>query len=64
MLNCVSGDPTKDMTRFLAEGATLVSYGAMSKQPLSLPTSLFIFRDLVCRGFWYVPQSTRPFSSL
>ncbi|CAL1714850.1 unnamed protein product [Somion occarium] len=52
MLNCVSGEPTKDMTRLLADSATLVSYGAMSKQPLILPTSLFIFRDLRCRGFW------------
>lgn len=40
------------MTRLLGQSATLVSYGAMSKQPLSLPTSLFIFKELRSVGFW------------
>ncbi|KAI0352353.1 NAD-P-binding protein [Trametes cingulata] len=55
MLNCVSGPDTTAMTRLLGDNAQLVSYGAMSKQPLSLPTSLFIFKNLTARGFW---QST------
>ena len=40
------------MTRLLGINAHLVSYGAMSKQPLSLPTSLFIFQNLTSHGFW------------
>lgn len=40
------------MARLLGPGAHLVSYGAMSKEPLSLPTSLFIFKGLTCHGFW------------
>lgn len=40
------------MLKFLGPEAHLVSYGAMSKKPLSLPTSLFIFKNLVCHGFW------------
>jgi trans-2-enoyl-CoA reductase len=40
------------MARLLGESAHLVSYGAMSKEPLSLPTSLFIFKNLTCYGFW------------
>ena len=40
------------MTRLLGQNAVLVSYGAMSKQPLSLPTSLFIFKELKSVGFW------------
>lgn len=40
------------MTRLLGQNAHLVSYGAMSKQPLSLPTSLFIFKNLTTHGFW------------
>ncbi|TFY72020.1 hypothetical protein EVG20_g1000 [Dentipellis fragilis] len=51
-LNCVSGKPTTLMARLLGKDAHLVSYGAMSKQPLSLPTSLFIFKNLTCHGFW------------
>jgi len=40
------------MARLLGQDAYLVSYGAMSKQPLSLPTSLFIFKNLTSVGFW------------
>ncbi|KAI1796596.1 NAD(P)-binding protein [Ganoderma leucocontextum] len=52
MLNCVGGPDTTAMTRFLGENAHLVSYGAMSKKPLSLPTSLFIFKNLCTHGYW------------
>ncbi|KAG2145480.1 uncharacterized protein EDB93DRAFT_1087070 [Suillus bovinus] len=51
-LNCVSGNTTTLMARLLGNNAHLVSYGAMSKEPLSLPTSLFIFKNLACHGFW------------
>jgi len=40
------------MTRLLGNNAHLVSYGAMSKQSLSLPTSLFLFKNLTAHGFW------------
>jgi hypothetical protein len=40
------------MIRYLGKDAHLVSYGAMSKQPLSLPTSAFIFKNLTAHGFW------------
>lgn len=40
------------MARLLGDNSHLVSYGAMSKQPLSLPTSLFIFKNLKAHGFW------------
>ncbi|KAI9064131.1 NAD(P)-binding protein [Trametes sanguinea] len=52
MLNCVSGPDTTAMTRLLGDNAHIVSYGAMSKKPLSLPTSLFIFKNLCAQGFW------------
>lgn len=40
------------MARLLGRDAHLVSYGGMAKQALSLPVSLFIFKNLTCRGFW------------
>jgi NADPH:quinone reductase-like Zn-dependent oxidoreductase len=40
------------MIKYLGKDAHLVSYGAMSKQPLSLPTSAFIFKNLTAHGFW------------
>ncbi|KAJ7077920.1 hypothetical protein B0H15DRAFT_861416 [Mycena belliarum] len=51
-LNCVSGKDTSAMARLFGSNAYLVSYGAMSKEPLSLPTSLFIFKNLTSVGFW------------
>ena len=30
----------------------MVVYGSMSQQPLVLPPSLFIFKDITVRGFW------------
>jgi hypothetical protein len=30
----------------------MVTYGGMSREPISLPTSVFIFRNLSCKGFW------------
>jgi len=46
------GKETTLMVRLLGNDAHLVSYGAMAKQPLSIPTSYFIFKNLTCHGFW------------
>ncbi|KIK25238.1 hypothetical protein PISMIDRAFT_97112 [Pisolithus microcarpus 441] len=51
-LNCIGGRATTMMVRLLGQDAHLVSYGAMSREPLSVPTSLFIFKNLTCHGFW------------
>ncbi|KAF8227523.1 NAD(P)-binding protein [Tricholoma matsutake] len=51
-LNCVGGKETSLMAKLLGNDAHLVSYGAMSRQPLSLPTSLFLFNNLTAHGFW------------
>jgi trans-2-enoyl-CoA reductase len=51
-LNAVGGRSATELARHLARGGTLVSYGGMSRQPVTLPTSLFIFKDIVARGFW------------
>ncbi|PWN39637.1 NAD(P)-binding protein [Ceraceosorus guamensis] len=51
-LNALCGKDTTNMSKLLAPSASLVTYGAMSRSPLSLPASLLIFRDLKARGFW------------
>ena len=38
--------------RALGDGGTLVSYGGMSRQPVSLPVGLLIFKDIRFVGFW------------
>lgn len=51
-LNCVGGKSATSMAKCLSQSGTLVTYGAMSKQPVMLPTGLLIFRDLRFHGFW------------
>jgi mitochondrial enoyl-[acyl-carrier protein] reductase / trans-2-enoyl-CoA reductase len=51
-LNCVGGPIVNTMAKLLAPGSHVVTYGAMSKQPVSLPTGLLIFKDIHFDGFW------------
>jgi trans-2-enoyl-CoA reductase len=51
-LNSVGGDGALRLANCLAFGGTLVSFGAMSLQPLKIPTGLLIFKDLRFRGIW------------
>eukprot|EP00884_Botryococcus_braunii_P021880 jgi/Botrbrau1/8376/Bobra.0046s0035.2 len=51
-LNCVGGSASSAVAKLLRDGATMVTYGGMSLLPVTVPTGLFIFKDLVCRGFW------------
>jgi trans-2-enoyl-CoA reductase len=51
-LNSVGGDSALRLANCLSFGGTLVSFGAMSLQPLKIPTGLFIFKDLRFRGIW------------
>jgi len=50
--NCIGGDQATELARNLADGGTLVTYGGMSKRPITLPTSLLIFKNIQSRGFW------------
>jgi trans-2-enoyl-CoA reductase len=51
-LNCVGGKSATALAKTLAPGSHLVTYGAMSKQPVSLPSGLLIFKNLAFDGFW------------
>jgi len=51
-LNSVGGDSALRLANCLAPGGTLVSFGAMSLQPVKIPTGLLIFKDLRFRGIW------------
>lgn len=51
-LNAVGGECALGLAKALAPSATLVTYGAMARQPLNLPNGLLIFKDLILRGFW------------
>src|SRR5438094_3647753 len=51
-LNAVGGERGLRQANCLAFAGTLVSFGAMSLQPLKIPTGLLIFKDLRFRGIW------------
>jgi mitochondrial enoyl-[acyl-carrier protein] reductase / trans-2-enoyl-CoA reductase len=51
-LNAVGGESALRLANCLAPGSTLVTYGAMSLQPLKIPNGLLIFKDLSFRGIW------------
>ena len=50
--NGVGGESALALANALAEGGTLVTYGAMARQPLRVPNGLLIFRDVRFCGFW------------
>lgn len=51
-LNAVGGRSSATVARGLCNGGTMVTYGGMSMKPVTIPTSLFIFKDIRLRGFW------------
>jgi NADPH:quinone reductase-like Zn-dependent oxidoreductase len=48
----VGGRAGADLAKILAEGGTLVTYGAMGLEPFTLSNAQLIFRDILARGFW------------
>ncbi len=51
-LNSVGGASALNVANALAPGGCLVTFGAMSRQPLKIPNGLLIFSDLRFCGFW------------
>ena len=51
-LNAVGGDSATRIAGTLAPGGTIVTYGAMARQPLKVPNGQLIFQDIAWRGFW------------
>ena len=57
-LNCVGGEETTEMVRSLAPGATVVTYGGMSKRPFVVPFDLLTQKQLSLKGFWISKWNT------
>ncbi|XP_041982504.1 uncharacterized protein LOC121735669 [Aricia agestis] len=51
-LNCVGGKNSLEMLRHLQHSGQMVTYGGMSREPVTIPTSAFIFKNLSFHGFW------------
>ncbi|XP_026227037.1 enoyl-[acyl-carrier-protein] reductase, mitochondrial isoform X2 [Anabas testudineus] len=51
-LNGVGGKSATELLRHLKVGGSMVTYGGMAKQPVTVPVSALIFKDVKVRGFW------------
>ncbi|XP_065226395.1 enoyl-[acyl-carrier-protein] reductase, mitochondrial-like isoform X2 [Planococcus citri] len=51
-LNCVGGRSVREMVRHMSNQSVLVTYGGMSREPVTIPTSSFIFKNISLRGYW------------
>lgn len=51
-IDAVGGAATERIASCLAEGGTLVNYGAMSGEASVVSAQSFIFKDITLRGFW------------
>ncbi|XP_053123026.1 enoyl-[acyl-carrier-protein] reductase, mitochondrial isoform X2 [Hemicordylus capensis] len=51
-LNGVGGKSATELLRHLQHKGTMVTYGGMSKQPVTVPVSALIFKNVKLRGFW------------
>lgn len=58
-LNSVGGKSSASIARKLEKDALMLTYGGMSKQPVTLPTSLHIFKGLTSKGFWVTENNKK-----
>lgn len=48
----MGGKNALEMMKHLDHAGTMVTYGGMSREPVTVPTAALIFKDLKIRGFW------------
>lgn len=58
-INCVGGKSSLEMLRHLQHSGCMVTYGGMSREPVTIPTSAFIFKNLAFYGFWMTVWNER-----
>ncbi|XP_070556073.1 enoyl-[acyl-carrier-protein] reductase, mitochondrial-like isoform X2 [Ptychodera flava] len=51
-LNAVGGKAAITLMKYLEHGGTMVTYGGMSRQPVTVPTGFLIFNDVRVVGHW------------
>lgn len=61
--NCVGGKSALEMLRHVADGGVVVTYGGMSREPVTVPTGHLIFKDISFRGFWMNRWTTQNVNS-
>lgn len=51
-LDSIGGDGPGQLAEAMADGGTIVNFGAMSGRPLRITPALLLFRQFTVRGFW------------
>ena len=59
-LDSLGGDGASQLLSVVADGAQLISFGAMSQQPLKISAGDLIFRGISVRGFWGAKPPVAP----
>lgn len=58
-LNGVGGQSATELLRCLAQGGTMVTYGGMSRKPVTVPTGVLIFKEVRVLGYWNTEWNAR-----
>lgn len=59
-IESLGGDGATELASILADGARLISFGAMSGRPLKLPAGELLFRGITVKGFWGAKPPVAP----
>ncbi|ALC42203.1 CG16935 [Drosophila busckii] len=62
-LNCVGGKSATEVSRHLDNRGVMVTYGGMSREPVTVATGPLIFKDIAFRGFWMTRWSKENYNS-
>ncbi|XP_064537915.1 enoyl-[acyl-carrier-protein] reductase, mitochondrial [Drosophila montana] len=62
-LNCVGGKSATEVSRHLNDRGVMVTYGGMSREPVTVATGPLIFKDIAFRGFWMTRWSKENYSA-
>ena len=58
-LNGVGGQSATELLRSLAQGGAMVTYGGMSRKPVTVPTGVLIFKEVRVLGYWNTEWNAR-----
>jgi NADPH:quinone reductase-like Zn-dependent oxidoreductase len=58
-LDSVGGRAANDLMKVLGPGGVLMSFGALSGEPMSIDPGLIIFKEITVRGFWATQRAER-----
>lgn len=59
-IESLGGDGANELSSILADGAQLVSFGAMTNTPLKISAGELLFRNITVKGFWGAKPPVKP----